>query len=74
MAPCLRATVEATDNCLLQPGRDVAVIGFDDVPMAQYLRPPLTTLRQPIAEVGERVVKRLFRKNNHLSVILSRTQ
>ena len=44
----------------LQPGRDVAVIGFDDVPTAQYLRPPLTTLRQPIAEVGERVVNMLL--------------
>jgi len=44
----------------LQPGRDVAVIGFDDIPMAQYLHPPLTTLRQPIAEVGERVVNMLL--------------
>lgn len=44
-----------------QPGRDVSVVGFDDVPMAQYLRPPLTTLRQPVAEVGERVVQMLLR-------------
>ena len=44
----------------LQPGRDVAVIGFDDVPAAQYLRPPLTTLHQPIAEVGERVINMLL--------------
>ncbi len=40
----------------LEIGRDVAVIGFDDVPMAQYLRPPLTTLRQPIWEIGQRVI------------------
>lgn len=45
----------------LQPGRDVAVVGFDDIPTAQYLRPPLTTVRQPIAEVGERVVDMLLR-------------
>ena len=44
----------------LQPGRDVAVVGFDDVPAAKYLRPPLTTLHQPIAEVGERVVNMLL--------------
>jgi len=44
----------------LQPGRDVAVVGFDDIPTAQYLRPPLSTLRQPIAEVGERVVDMLL--------------
>ncbi|MCS7283430.1 MAG: LacI family DNA-binding transcriptional regulator [Anaerolineae bacterium] len=45
----------------LQPGRDVSIVGFDDVPMAQYLRPPLTTLRQPIAEVGAKVVEMLLR-------------
>ena len=44
----------------LQPGQDVAVVGFDDVPAAKYLRPPLTTLHQPIAEVGERVVSMLL--------------
>jgi DNA-binding LacI/PurR family transcriptional regulator len=44
----------------LQPGRDVAVIGFDDIPTAQYLRPPLTTVRQPITEVGTRVVNMLL--------------
>ena len=36
-------------------GRDLAVIGFDDAPMTQYLRPALTTLRQPIARVGQEV-------------------
>lgn len=45
----------------LEVGRDVAVIGFDDVPMAQYLRPPLTTLRQPVWEIGQRVIAMLLR-------------
>ncbi|MBC7227834.1 MAG: LacI family DNA-binding transcriptional regulator [Thermoflexales bacterium] len=45
----------------LQPGRDVSVVGFDDVPMAQYLRPPLTTVRQPVAEVGAKVVEMLLK-------------
>lgn len=40
----------------LQPGHDVAVTGFDDAPVTRFLRPPLTSLRQPIAEVGERLV------------------
>jgi DNA-binding LacI/PurR family transcriptional regulator len=44
----------------LEVGRDVAVIGFDDVPMAQYLRPPLTSLRQPIWEVGQQVITMLI--------------
>ena len=34
------------------PG-DVAVVGFDDVAYGKYLSPPLTTVRQPTAELGE---------------------
>ncbi|WP_433257574.1 LacI family DNA-binding transcriptional regulator [Streptosporangium sp. CA-135522] len=32
--------------------RDVSVVGFDDVPEAAYLWPPLSTVRQNFAEVG----------------------
>ncbi|MFI6097638.1 LacI family DNA-binding transcriptional regulator [Lentzea sp. NPDC051213] len=33
---------------------DVSVVGFDDVPEAAYSDPPLTTVRQPLAEKGRR--------------------
>lgn len=33
------------------PG-EVAVTGFDDVPVARHLHPPLTTVRQPMQEMG----------------------
>jgi DNA-binding LacI/PurR family transcriptional regulator len=52
--------VNAIYEAGFRPGTDVAVVGFDDIPTAQYLRPPLTTLRQPISEVGERVVNMLL--------------
>ncbi len=38
---------------------DVAVGGFDDVPMAALLRPALTTMRVNIVELGERALGRL---------------
>lgn len=40
-------------------GRDLAVVGFDDVPMTQYLWPPLTSVRQPIREAGRKCVELL---------------
>jgi DNA-binding LacI/PurR family transcriptional regulator len=33
-------------------GRDVSVVGFDDIPMAEWIDPPLTTVRQPRREMG----------------------
>jgi DNA-binding LacI/PurR family transcriptional regulator len=45
----------------LEVGKDIAVVGFDDVPMAQYLRPPLTSLRQPIWEIGQQIVAMLIK-------------
>jgi len=44
----------------LRPGQDMAVVGFDDIPMAQYVWPPLTTVRQPISEVGKRAINMLL--------------
>jgi DNA-binding LacI/PurR family transcriptional regulator len=44
----------------LAVGRDLAVVGFDDAPIARFLRPPLTTLAQPIQELGERLVTMLI--------------
>ena len=32
--------------------RDLSVVGFDDIPLASYCAPALTTLAQPIAEIA----------------------
>jgi DNA-binding LacI/PurR family transcriptional regulator len=42
-------------------GGDVAVTGFDDSPMVQYLNPGLTSVRQPVWEVGEMVMSILLK-------------
>jgi LacI family transcriptional regulator len=39
---------------------DIAVVGFDDIPMAQHTEPPLTTVRQPMREMGETAARMLL--------------
>jgi LacI family transcriptional regulator len=39
---------------------DIALIGFDDLPLAQQTDPPLTTMRQPMAVMGKRLVEILL--------------
>jgi len=41
--------------------QDVAVVGFDDLPIARYLRPALTTVHAPIEQVGRESVRQLVR-------------
>jgi DNA-binding LacI/PurR family transcriptional regulator len=41
-------------------GPELAVTGFDDMPLTQYFYPSLTTVRQPIWDVGQRVMSLLL--------------
>jgi DNA-binding LacI/PurR family transcriptional regulator len=40
------------------PG-DLSVIGFDDLPAARYTIPQLTTVAQPVRQIGEAAVAHL---------------
>ena len=42
--------------------QDVAITGFDDVPVARHLHPPLTTVRQPMQELGATAFEVLYRR------------
>ena len=42
--------------------REVSVVGFDDIPEAQYFLPPLTTVRQDFDEIGVRSLQLLVRQ------------
>jgi DNA-binding LacI/PurR family transcriptional regulator len=50
-------------RALLEAGRrvpeDVSVVGFDDIPVAAYVTPPLTTVRQPFDAVAQEGLKLL---------------
>jgi LacI family transcriptional regulator len=50
------------------PG-DIAVAGFDDIPLARYMDPPLSSVHVPICELGARAVELLLHgithKNDH---------
>jgi LacI family transcriptional regulator len=36
----------------LRPGRDISLLGCDDIPVSALVNPPLTTLRIPFRELG----------------------
>lgn len=48
--------VETKDQGFSVP-EDLAIIGFDDQPLAQLLDPKLTTIRQPIDAMGEKAIE-----------------
>lgn len=39
---------------------EIALVGFDDIPLARYVHPPLTTMRVNIAELGGRAMSALL--------------
>jgi LacI family transcriptional regulator, galactose operon repressor len=62
---CLAALVEAGRRV----PEDVALAGFDDIPIARFMTPSLTSVRVSIADLGARALDRLLRavslKNRH---------
>ncbi|HEY2290866.1 MAG TPA: LacI family DNA-binding transcriptional regulator [Thermoanaerobaculia bacterium] len=45
--------------------RDVALAGFDDIPIARYVTPQLSSVHVPIAELGTRAMERLLHAVEH---------
>jgi DNA-binding LacI/PurR family transcriptional regulator len=44
----------------LQVGKDIAVGGFDDIPLAAYVNPALTTVHQPIYDIAKQACSMLI--------------
>lgn len=47
---------------------DLSIVGFDDIYLLDYLDPPLTTVAQPIADIGKECVRQAIAALNHESV------
>lgn len=71
LTPCPTAVFAASDSMAIGALRaiheaglecpdDIAVVGFDDLPIASYANPPLTTVYQPIAQLGVTAVEMLL--------------
>lgn len=53
--------IKAARAAGLDVPRDVSIVGFDDIPEASLVMPPLTTVRQPLQEMGATAVRLLRR-------------
>jgi DNA-binding LacI/PurR family transcriptional regulator len=58
-------------------GRDYAITGFDDLPLAAHTNPPLTTLRQPLRQASDELIAKLVRiiaEEEHGGAVLLRPE
>jgi LacI family transcriptional regulator len=53
-------TLDVAEELRLRVPQDLSVIGFDDIPEAVQARPSLTTVRQPIQQMGQVAVEQLI--------------
>ena len=56
------ATMKALQHAGIRIPDDIAVVGWDDVMTARYVSPSLTTVRQPLYELGRAAATRLHER------------
>jgi LacI family transcriptional regulator len=54
--------MDAARECGLRIPDDISIIGFDDIPQASFVYPKLTTVRQPLEQMGQIAVKMLLER------------
>jgi LacI family transcriptional regulator len=57
--------LQAIRGCGLRVPNDIALVGFDDVPLSEFVDPPLTTIRLPAYGLGWGAADLLIRAINH---------
>ncbi|WP_448003587.1 LacI family DNA-binding transcriptional regulator [Agromyces bauzanensis] len=53
--------IEAARELGLRVPEDVSIVGYDDIPLAQWLTPRLTTVHQPLRRMGEEAARLVIR-------------
>ncbi|KPG68782.1 LacI family DNA-binding transcriptional regulator [Enterococcus sp. RIT-PI-f] len=61
-----------------QSSENVTIVGFDDIPLAEFCSPPLTTVKVDKVYLGRQAVRRLFEKittedTNHVKMLVGTT-
>jgi LacI family transcriptional regulator len=54
--------MDAVRECGFRIPSDISIIGFDDIPQASFVFPKLTTVRQPLEQMGKIAVKMLMER------------
>lgn len=62
-------TLHALRKCGMTVPRDVSLVGYDDIALAAYTNPPLTTVRQPKDELGSQAMHMLLNLLNDAPVV-----
>jgi LacI family transcriptional regulator len=61
--------IRAAEELGLRVPHDISIMGFDDIPIAEAYRPGLTTVRQPIIEMGiqsaQMLIQQIQDRENH---------
>jgi len=53
--------ISAAQKRGLMVGQDIAITGFDNIPLSEHSHPPLTTIHQPIYKIGDMVCNMLIK-------------
>ncbi|WP_448809096.1 LacI family DNA-binding transcriptional regulator [Agromyces bauzanensis] len=53
--------IEAARSLGLRVPEDVSIVGYDDIPLAQWMTPRLTTVHQPLRRMGEEAARLVIR-------------
>ncbi len=55
-----RGAMMALNEASLKVPQDISIVGYDDIPEAEFAAPPLTTIRQPMRAVGQAAAQLLI--------------